>query len=171
MSVRDGHPLSLDEPRVPVELPPLRDRFGDIPELMQYFLQKVKVKHGRADLRLSQELFPYFTQYAWPGNVRELENVIERMVILSEGPKVSVEDLPDSLHSEAAPAESLPLNTGAQMSLVNVERQLILNALEKFNGNRTQAARYLDMSRRTFAYRLDKYGVGRETLKSHKQTA
>jgi DNA-binding NtrC family response regulator len=148
---------------VPVELPPLRERFGDIPELMQYFFQKTKMKHARSDLKLSQSVFPYFAQYSWPGNVRELENAIERTVILAAGPKVSVEDLPEFLRVASIPAAEAQLSTGGErMSLVDVEKQLILKALEKFNGNRTKAARYLDMSRRTFAYRLDKYGFTTE---------
>src|SRR5262249_23972799 len=76
---------------VPIMLPPLRDRLGDIPELLQFCFQKCKLKHGRPDLKLSQSVIPYFSQYSWPGNVGELENAIERMVILSTSNKITIE--------------------------------------------------------------------------------
>ena len=158
---------------VPVELPALRDRFGDIPELMQYFFQKSRVKHGRPELRMSQDVIPYFTRYSWPGNVRELENTIERMVILSSGPKLTVEDLPEFVRAEETVAsDRIPVHLGGErISLEDVEKQLILQALERFHGNRTKAARYLDMSRRTFTYRLEKFGFRSDTPKHDKKSA
>ncbi len=152
---------------VPVELPPLRERFGDIPELMHYFFQKSKLKHGRGDLRLSPDVFEYFSRHSWPGNARELENAIERMVILGAGPKLTVSDVPEFLRAGESGGGCISISPSAeQMSLVDLERQLILGALEKFQGNRTKAARYLDMSRRAFTYRLKKHGVGGERAKS-----
>jgi two-component system NtrC family response regulator len=157
---------------VPVDLPPLRRRVGDVPELMQYFFQKFKMKHARADLRMSQNLLPYFSHYEWPGNVRELENTIERMIILSGGNKLTPDDLPESLRSDTANCVTGPADaTGEKRSLADVEKQLVVEALEKFNGNQTRAARYLDMSRRTFAYRLAKYGISPSQAKSNKQGA
>jgi len=151
---------------IPIELPPLRERFGDIPELVQYFFQKCRLKRGRPDLRLAQGIVPHFTQYHWPGNVRELENAIERTVILASGSKITPDDLPGFLRIENT-TQKIPLDPGAdKVSLLDVEKKLILDALEKFGGNQTRAARYLDMSRRTLSYRLEKYGLGKETLKA-----
>jgi two-component system NtrC family response regulator len=154
---------------IPVDLPPLRGRFGDIPELVQYFLQKYKVKHGRAELKMPQNLMPFFLQYAWPGNVRELENAVARMVILSNGPKLTPEDLPEFLRGQ--PSRLQVEAPAGPMSLADVEKQLVLDALQRFNGNQTRAARYLKMSRRTFSYRLQRYGIEPAAVKSMKQSA
>ena len=152
---------------VPIEIPPVRDRFGDIPELVQYFFQKCKGKHSRPDLRMSQNMLPYFSYYHWPGNIREMEHGIERMVILSTGSKLTIDDLPEFLRSERNPAKTLMFDEHAdKMSLVEVEKNLVLDVLRQFRGNQTRAARYLDMSRRTLSYRLEKYGITNETLKS-----
>jgi two-component system NtrC family response regulator len=155
---------------VPIKLPPLRERGPDIPELMEFFFAKSKFKHGRSELKLRPDLFPYFSNYPWPGNVRQLENIIERIVLLSAGPEITPEDLPDFLQggrqAGQMPSISLPEEG---VSLYAVEKQLILQALEKAGGNQTQAARFLRMSRRTMAYRLEKYGIQTKAPKSFKQ--
>ena len=69
---------------VPIDLPPLRERIGDIPILVQHFFDKCRSKHGRPDLKMSATLLPYFTNYDWPGNVRQLENAVERLVLLTQ---------------------------------------------------------------------------------------
>jgi two-component system NtrC family response regulator len=154
---------------IPVDLPPLRERLGDIPELLQYFLQKHKLKHGRPELKVPQNLMPYFLQYAWPGNVRELENAVARMVILSNGPKLTLEDVPAYLCAQQRPLAIEPAS--GPMSLADVERQLVLDALQRFQGNQTRAAQYLKISRRTFSYRLQRYGVSSAAMKTMKQSA
>ena len=157
---------------VPILLPPLRERTGDIPELVQYFFQKCKLKHGRPDLRLAQSVIPLFSRYSWPGNVRELENTIERMVILNTGNKITADDLPLFVRTDGTAQGLVPLGEGShKIRMVDVEKQLILQALEKFHGNQSRAARFLDMSRRTLAYRLEKYGISGETLKAIKRSA
>ena len=157
---------------VPIELPPLRDRHSDIPDLVWHFLEKAKRKHNRSELRLRSDLLPYFSNYSWPGNVRQLENAIERMVLLSGGPEITPNDLPDFLQGEhpsgVAPRVDLP---DEGINLDAVEKDLILRALQKFGGNQTRAARFLNMSRRTLAYRLDKYDIQTEGLKSNKHGA
>jgi two-component system NtrC family response regulator len=154
---------------IPVDLPPLRERFGDIPELVQYFLQKHKVKHGRPELKMPPNLMPFFLQYAWPGNVRELENAVARMVILSNGSKLTPEDLPEFLRARQSPRPVEP--DAGPMSLMNIEKQLVLDALQRFHGNQTRAAQYLKMSLRTFSYRLQRYGVEPAAVKVMKQSA
>ncbi len=102
-----------------------------------------------------------------PGNVREMEHGMERMVILSTGSKLTIDDLPEFLRSERNPAKTLMFDEHAdKMSLVEVEKNLVLDVLRQFRGNQTRTARYLDMSRRTLSYRLEKYGITNETLKS-----
>ena len=73
---------------IPLELPPLRDRAEDIPELVQHFFVKAKAEQGRPDLVLPAALLPRFQDYRWPGNIRELENVIERLVVLTRGDEI-----------------------------------------------------------------------------------
>jgi DNA-binding NtrC family response regulator len=148
---------------IPLELPPLRERADDIPELVQHFFVKAKEMQGRPDLVLPPRLLPYFSGYTWPGNVRELENIIERIVVLARGDEITVNDLPDFLRRERPAVEALHLDLPPQgISLEAVEKELIVRALEKFGGNQTHAARYLDISRKTLIYRMEKFGLRKE---------
>lgn len=154
---------------VPIELPSLRERRSDIPDLVWHFLEKAKRKHNRSDVMLNSDLLPIFSNYSWPGNVRQLENTIERMVLLSRGPEIAHSDLPDFLLggglSNVAPIVELP---DEGINLDTVEKDLIMRALERFGGNQTRAANFLNMSRRTLAYRLKKHNVQTKDLKAHK---
>ena len=148
---------------VPVELPPLRERGEDVPELVQHFFAKSKAKHARRGLKLSISLLPYFSGYRWPGNIRELENMIERLVVLALHNEITIEDLPETLRNERPALETLQMELPAHgISLEAVEKELILQALTKFNWNQTQAARYLDLSRKTLIYRMEKFGLRSE---------
>jgi two-component system NtrC family response regulator len=154
---------------VPIRLPALRERPGDIEELVQHFFVKCRAKHGRPDLTMKSELMPSFVQYHWPGNVRELENAIERMILLSKGSELTLEDVPDFLHAGASESEAAGINQAPEdTSLEAVEKQMILKALRECGGNQTHAARKLGMSRRALAYRLEKYGVYGDKLKALK---
>ncbi|MCC6856949.1 MAG: sigma-54-dependent Fis family transcriptional regulator [Bryobacterales bacterium] len=145
---------------VPLELPPLRERREDIPELVQHLFRRVKERHDVASLRLSPRAAGRFASYRWPGNIRELENVIERMVVLASGDEITEADLPPELQAPAPAQGSFLIEMPEHgISLEAVERELLVRALEKFNGNQTQAARYLDISRRTLIYRMDKHGL------------
>jgi DNA-binding NtrC family response regulator len=148
---------------IPLELPPLRERAEDIPDLAQYLFLSARQKHGRPELRLPASLFPLFRGYYWPGNVRELENVIERLVVLTAGNEITLEDLPETLRREKAAVDELRLDLPAEgLSLESVEKELILRTLKKFSWNQTQAAQYLDISRRTLIYRMEKYGIHKD---------
>jgi two-component system NtrC family response regulator len=148
---------------IPLELPPLRDRSEDIPELVQHFFVKAKEQQGRPELVLPAGLLPRFQDYRWPGNVRELENVIERIVVLARGDEITLADLPDFLRREKPAMDMLQLELPAQgISLDAVEKELIVRALEKFHGNQTHAAKYLDVSRKALIYRMEKHGIRRE---------
>ncbi len=145
---------------IPLELPPLRERPDDIPELVEHFFIKAKQKHGRQELVLGPALLTQFSGYGWPGNIRELENIIERLVVLTRGNEITVTDLPEFLRREHTVLEELRLDLPPQgISLDAVEKELILRALKKFDWNQTQAARYLDLSRKTLIYRMEKYGI------------
>jgi len=148
---------------IPIELPPLRERAGDIPELVQHLFVKMKQKHGLPNLRFPPHLIPYFSAYRWPGNVRELENIIERLVVLAVGDEISIDDLPEFLRRDRPAPDSIELELPADgISLEAIEKELIAKALKKFDWNQTQAAKFLDISRRTLIYRMEKHGLRRE---------
>ena len=145
---------------IPLELPPLRDRSEDIPMLAQHFLALSKERHGRVDVVLPGGLISRFCSYRWPGNVRELEDVIDRLVLISPGPEITLDDLPEFLRTERTAFDGFYFDLPPRgISLEAVERTLILKALEKCNWNQSQAARYLDLSRKSLIYRMEKFGL------------
>ncbi|MFL6352516.1 MAG: sigma-54-dependent transcriptional regulator [Bryobacteraceae bacterium] len=159
---------------VPVEVPPLRERAEDIPELVHHFLARYKLKHQRNNMTLPTELLPHFCRYHWPGNVRQLENAMERTVLLAAGSEIAFHDLPEFLQSEYPPPAALvpAFLPEAGVNLGSVEKQLIVQALRKFEGNQSRAARFLQLSRRTLAYRVEKYGISMDDFaKATKETA
>jgi DNA-binding NtrC family response regulator len=152
---------------IPLELPPLRERLEDISELVQNLFLKSKQKHGRLELHLPESLLPGFSNYDWPGNIRELENVIERLVVLAVGDKISAADLPEFLRRGSPLPDVIRLDLSPQgISLEAIEKDLIIKALKKSNWNQTQAARYLDISRRTLNYRMEKHGIRKDAIET-----
>jgi two-component system NtrC family response regulator len=157
---------------VPIKLPPLRERTGDIETLVQHFFVRCRAKHQREDLTMKPDLMRFFMDYTWPGNVRELENAVERMVLLSKGTELTVADLPDFLQPGLVEGEGSAANSAEHtLNLEAMEKQMILQALKECGGNQTQAARHLGISRRTLSYRLEKYGVYGDKLKALKHGA
>ena len=149
---------------VPLEVPPLRERPEDIPELVEHLFLKARQKHELPQLKLPSVLTPYFSGYRWPGNVRQLENVVERLVVLATGDEISFNDLPDFLQRQSNGLDAIQFELPAHgISLEAIEKELILKALQKFDWNQTQAAKYLDISRRTLIYRMEKYGMRENT--------
>lgn len=148
---------------VPLLLPPLRERREDIPELVKHLFNKAKQRHGMKDVELSPEVVQHLARYRWPGNVRELENVLERMLVLSPSNVVTEADLPEEIRRVPVDNSSFWIDLPEEgVSLEAVERELILRALEQAKGNQTKAAKYLDISRRTLIYRMEKYGLTQE---------
>jgi DNA-binding NtrC family response regulator len=148
---------------IPLLLPPVRDRTGDIPELINQLFERSKLKHDRPDLTLSAAVMPCLVNYRWPGNVRELENVIERLVLLCRGDEVAVADLPANIRQRRpSPDPPAPALAPTQAGLNAVERQLIVKALRESNWNQTQAARQLAISRKTLLYRMGKHGISKD---------
>jgi two-component system NtrC family response regulator len=145
---------------IPLVLPPLRERPEDIEHLVAHSFHRTKSKYGKPDLRLHQSVMPYLLKYSWPGNVRQLENVMERVVLLSPSDEVTPADLPEELRTAPALPDrpnGTPPKEG--LGLEAVQREMIVEALHKFDWNQTQAARYLDISRKTLMYRIAKYGI------------
>ncbi|MGO4211167.1 sigma-54-dependent transcriptional regulator [Terriglobus sp. 2YAB30_2] len=148
---------------VPLRIPPLRERREDLPELIEVLFERARKRHAFEHLRLSPTVLQHLIAYHWPGNVRQLENVMERLVVLSTSEVISTEDLPPELTAPPRPAPFWLDLPEQGISLEALERDLIRRALEKFNGNQTQAARYLDISRRTLIYRMEKHGLAPES--------
>ena len=147
---------------IPIVLPPLRERAGDIPELIQQFFDRSRQKHNRPDLALSPAAMPLLVNYRWPGNVRELENVTERLVLLCRSDEVGVADLPANIRQRrASPEPVAPTPAVTEVGLNAVERDLIVKALQAADWNQTKAARQLAISRKTLLYRMGKYGITR----------
>lgn len=145
---------------IPLDLPPLRERLDDVPQLVEHFFLKAKRKHRREDITLPISLIPYFGNYRWPGNIRELENIVERLVVLTPGKEITVADLPPFLRQEHPSIDALNIDLPPQgISLESIEKELIMKALEKFNWNQTHAAKYLDISRKALMYRMEKHGI------------
>jgi two-component system NtrC family response regulator len=148
---------------VPLKLPPLRHRLQDIPEFVTEFFGLNAQKHNRPQLRLPQTLLPLFTTYDWPGNIRQLQNVIERMVVLCRGNEITIADLPEFLQQrtvDARPPEASRIAEG--MTLDAVEKQLIVQALRKFNWNQTQTALFLGVTRKTLIGKIARHGIERD---------
>ena len=147
---------------VPLTVPPLRERREDIPELIDTLFQRAKERHGLLDVKMAAAVHQRLISYRWPGNVRQLENVLERLLVLASGDLITAEDLPEELVPVAPSTAILWPNLPEDgISLEAIERELISRALEKFDGNQSQAARYLDISRRTLIYRMEKHGLAK----------
>ncbi len=143
---------------VPVSLPPLRTRREDIPLLINHFFKRAKAKHGFEKLTVSREVISYLTNYSFPGNVRELENLIERMVVLSDENSLTLADVPESVAASPQIFGGIKFELPAEsISLDEVEREIIRFALERHNGNQSQTARYLGITRSALIYRMQKF--------------
>jgi two-component system response regulator HydG len=146
---------------VPVTLPPLRERTGDVEELARFFLGRIAPRLGRKVTGFAPEALELLGRHRWPGNVRELENVVEQALVFAEGELVRPEDLPDGLRRAPA-AAALPVPTGDRSLteiLEDLERQLILAAYERAKGVKAETARLLGIKPSALYYKLEKYGI------------
>lgn len=143
----------------PIRIPPLRERLGDLPALVAHFLEKFREMRDPPVTNVSPAVMEKLAQYSWPGNVRELAACLERAVILAEG--TAIEDINLSPEGQAAPggAESIRLPEGG-VDFEELERSLLVQALEQAGGVAARAAPLLGMSYRTFQYRLHKHSIG-----------
>jgi DNA-binding NtrC family response regulator len=136
---------------VPLALPPLRERPDDIPLLAAHFAMKSAEKHGQPMPELQPELIEVLQEYEWPGNVRELENLIERLVVLSSGPSLGVEFVPEKM-LRALPGTNVADESTLEGAVASVKRRMIVNALQT-EGNKVAAAKKLGISR-SYLHRL-----------------
>jgi DNA-binding NtrC family response regulator len=138
---------------VPMNIPPLRERKEDIPYLVDYFVKKFGGE-------ISEGALERLVSYHWPGNVRELENVIERSILLAKGPRVEADDIKiESGIGRARPAFSTEAFLPEGLTLDQYEQSIIREALKRANGNKSQAARLLGLTRNALRYRLTQMGI------------
>jgi DNA-binding NtrC family response regulator len=138
-----------------IELPPLCERPDDIPGLVDHFLHELKHPEGKSISGVDAECLEVLKSYRWPGNVRQLRNVIERALIVSRGPLITVADLPPDMKRSTGSSSSFELRLG--MSLDDVERELIMRTIEFTGGNKSRAAEVLGISLKTLYNRLERY--------------
>jgi two-component system response regulator AtoC len=140
---------------VEINLPPLRERAGDIPLLAQSFLREFAKENDKSVNDFTADALQLLMNYPWPGNVRELRTAMEHAVVLCRGEKISARDLPPSVRG--VPTGVMPSSPRNDLTVKEAEKQLIVRALKDTNGNRTVAAKKIGMSRRTFHRKLHAY--------------
>jgi len=157
---------------VPIVLPPLRERREDIPLLIDYFLKKIVDEEDHQPIAVSDDAMKVFEKYDWPGNVREMENLVERLVALSEGTIITAADIPGHIRQNNGPRPAAAQSDdgsyhesvlNGKLSLEEAEsefnREIILNALEKSAYIQSRAAKMLGVTRRILKYKMDKLGI------------
>ena len=143
---------------VPLELPPLRQRRGDVALLLGRLTAQLATQYGLEAPRYSSRALTRLEAYTWPGNIRELRNFCERMVVLLSGRTIEIENLPqDITRVQAAPGSETFTLPDSGIRLDELEQEMIRQALDRTHGNRSRAARLLGLSRDTLLYRIKKY--------------
>ncbi len=150
---------------VTLDTPPLRERREDIPLLAKSFVARFARENGKSGMKIEEDTIDLFQKYSWPGNVRELLGVVESMVILARGETLRRENIPQEIRRDVegdsqVDYQSFPMG---DMKLSDIEKRVILETLDKFNGNRTKTAEALGIGRRTLIRKLHEYGVARSS--------
>ncbi|WP_408008405.1 sigma-54-dependent Fis family transcriptional regulator [Pseudalkalibacillus sp. A8] len=142
-----------------IEVPPLRERLEDIPDLFSALLAKICTRLGVKTYDYNQDIYSYLENYHWPGNIRELENYIERAVVLTQGQRISIEHFPTKVVDHIFQNESIELTT-----LEKVEKESIRKALDVFNGNITKTSEMLGITRKTLYKKIDMYKLRKNQI-------
>jgi two-component system response regulator AtoC len=143
---------------MPITLPPLRERRGDVPLLAAFYVDRFNTEFRKRVRGLSPEARQLIEQYQWPGNVREMRNAIERAMLLAEGDLLEPSDFTTLTRTVSAAQFTLPPEG---VDIEDVERQLLVQALERSKGNQTQAAQLLGINRDQVRYRIEKFGLAK----------
>jgi two-component system response regulator AtoC len=146
---------------LPIQLPPLRERMEDIPLLSRFFIDRFNPVLGKAIRDITPAAMTLLMQHRWPGNVRELENVIERAVVLADGHRIQPEHLPEDIGSIAPPSPMAQPFQGFSLKAAQriLEERMIVRALQETGGNRTQAAKLLEISHPSLLSKIKTYGI------------
>ncbi len=151
---------------VPFTVPPLRERKEDIPLLIEHFLLMFRNREGREEKHFSHEAVELMKNYDWPGNVRELKNIIERMVIMTPGGNINIEDLPPYIANVDAGREAIPSKLGNILECSTLreareefEKEFILQKLEENNWNISKTAEIIELERSNLYRKMKSYGI------------
>ncbi|HNX69635.1 MAG TPA: sigma-54 dependent transcriptional regulator [Candidatus Omnitrophota bacterium] len=139
-----------------LKVPPLRERKEDIPPLVNSFIKQFAQANGKKISGIDKNALEALIRYDWPGNIRELKNIVERMIVLSSGERLTLDQVPEDLRGEKS-APPLPRHPGGVSRITDVEKELIQNALKQTKGNKSLAAEKLGISRRTLYRKLEEY--------------
>lgn len=145
---------------IPIELPPLRERKEDIPELVHHFVKKISKELQKPDLAIEDTVVEFLKRYHWPGNIRELENAIERAAVLCESPIISLNDFAFLNQDRYAVSDNeIPDPMDLYENITRLEKDLIEKALHEAGNNKTEASRILGIKTSTLYYKMEKYGL------------
>ena len=144
---------------VRIELPPLRERPEDIPQLVRHYLDVFANENGKEGMTITESAMAALTNYSWHGNVRELKNCMERMVVLCRGKEIGLENVPLNIRENSEPGIGKTVLTESGFDLEQNEKHLIERALNETGGNRSKAAEKLGISRRTLHRKLHLYNI------------
>jgi two-component system response regulator AtoC len=142
-----------------LHVPPLRERKQDIPLLTDHFLAHFRSALGKPVRTITDDALERLTSYSWPGNVRELENVIERALILADTDRLTTRELPEGIVSAVASDGSDASSFSLRRARRAVEADMIRRALKATDGNRTHAAKLLEISHRALLYKIKEFGL------------
>ncbi len=148
---------------VRIHLPPLRDRRADVPPLVERFAREVEQRHGLPHPTFSREALAALAAYPFPGNVRELQNLVERTLVLAPGPSIRLEDLPAEVTAPRESGGEVPALRHLEAAVEDLERGMIRAALARAVGVQTKAAEDLGVNERVLRYKMQKYGIERDT--------
>jgi transcriptional regulator with PAS, ATPase and Fis domain len=156
----------------PVYIPPLRERKDDITTLAKHFISEYNLKFRKNIKGLRKDAQTLFLEYEWPGNVRELKNALERAMIFEDDSFISSQYLPIRVNGDSAFQKRSPKElSGSSLSLQGMEKKLLTKALKQSNGNKTQAARLLNITRDTLRYKMKKLNIKPEEYGLTKKAA
>lgn len=147
---------------IPIQLPPLRKRKEDIPELVDFFLRRLVTENRRKKISIDADALQALQTYPWPGNIRELENILERAIVLCDSDRITLNELPFYQEDNGdAPDHrlSLPVSGSLDDRLADLEKQMLAEAMQEAKGVKTRAARSLGIKTSTLYYKLEKYGL------------
>lgn len=150
-----------------IRLPPLRDRPGDVALLMRHFLAQFAKHHERAMPAIDDAVLERLTAYSWPGNVRELRNVVESMLLVCEGDRLTLATLPPDLEDSLPPTSDMPAAGGQRIS--ELEADLIRRTIAATGGNLTRAASRLAIAKSTLYKKITDYNLHEEVLAQRSQ--
>ncbi|WP_010530908.1 sigma 54-interacting transcriptional regulator [Lentibacillus jeotgali] len=158
--------------RLPIYIPTLKERLEDLPELIDYLIQKINQDYGRDVKSIDDQAIDYLKDYHWPGNVRELENIIGRAMIyigMNED-VITKEHIPDLMpfgNPHQQPGKKAEINQTLQNAMEAYEKEYISEVLQALNYNKTQTAKHLNISIRNLYYKLNKYKIEKDSMQNH----